>query len=160
MKHTDPTIRFIKAVDTKTGKIVGQANWLILEKEPTDEQLEGHFWENEDEKEHAQQLFAQFMVPRIEAVKSAKGPLIVLDMLSVDPEYQSSGAGAMLTRWGTELADQMQAEAIVESTMNAVRLYEKNGFRGVEEMKFEFPEKYADKPKPNLLFMRRPAAQG
>ena len=41
--------------------------------------------------------------------------------------------------------------------MNAVQLYEKNGFKGVKEIDFKFSEKFAEKPKPHLLFMHRAA---
>lgn len=44
-----------------------------------------------------------------------------------------------------------------ESTVNAVAVYEKHGFRVVNEMVFEVPEKFESRPKPHLLFMRRSA---
>ena len=61
-KHSDPTVWCIKAIDTRTGKIIGQANWLCLENKLVKDQLEGDFWNDEDEKEFAQQLYAQFAV--------------------------------------------------------------------------------------------------
>lgn len=41
--------------------------------------------------------------------------------------------------------------------MSAAHVYEKNGFRPVEEIKMDFPAKHAHRPKPHLLFMRRAA---
>ena len=76
MKRTDPTARFIKAVDSLTGQIAGQAIWLILDKNPGEDGLEGDFWESQHEKEYAQELFAQFVVPRTEAFKAADGRLL------------------------------------------------------------------------------------
>ena len=76
MKRMDPTARFIKAVDSHTGQIVGQAVWLVLDQDPGKERLEGNFWENEQEKEYAQELFAQYIVPRTEAFKSTDGRLL------------------------------------------------------------------------------------
>ena len=35
---------------------------------------------------------------------------VVLDLLSVDPEHQSAGAGTKLINWGLEKADEMGAE--------------------------------------------------
>ncbi len=46
---------------------------------------------------------------------------------------------------------------MVESTVNAVAVYEKHGFRAVNEMVFEFAKKFESRPKPHLLFMRRSA---
>lgn len=72
LKHTDPTIRLIKAVDTTTRQIIGQANWSISEKAPADEQLERVFWKEEDKKHYAQQLFAQLLIPGARAIDSQK----------------------------------------------------------------------------------------
>jgi hypothetical protein len=79
-KHSDPTVRCLKATDTRTGKIIGQANWLCLEDKHVKDELEGNFWDDNDEKEFAQQLYAQFAVCRREAVRAASGP--VWSMLS------------------------------------------------------------------------------
>ena len=40
LKHIDPNVGFIKAVETTTAQIINQTNWSILEKVRTDEQLE------------------------------------------------------------------------------------------------------------------------
>lgn len=76
MKRTDPTAKFIKAVDAETGTIVGQGVWLVLVKVPAEEALEGDFWDNQEEEEFAQELVRQFMVPRINAAKAANGRLL------------------------------------------------------------------------------------
>lgn len=44
--------------------------------------------------------------------------------------------------------------------MNAVLVYEQEGFLGKEETRFEFPEKHFNRSKPRLLFVRRPAKGG
>ena len=61
-KHSDPAVRFIKVVDTQTGQIIRHANWLCIEKQSVKTQLEGNFWGDQDEKDFAQQLYAQFAV--------------------------------------------------------------------------------------------------
>ena len=76
MKRTDPTAHFLKAVDVHTGYVVGQANWLILDKDPGGDRLEEGIWEDDHEMEYAQELFTQYMVPRTEAFRNANGPLI------------------------------------------------------------------------------------
>lgn len=47
----------------------------------------------------------------------------------------------------------------MESTPVAKRLYEKYGFRLVEQIAFEIPDKFAHKPKPIEYFLRRPASE-
>ena len=72
-KKSDPTVRFIKAVDTLTGKIIGQANWLCLEDKTVKGELDGDFWDDEDSKEFAQLMYAQFSICRRKAVAAAPG---------------------------------------------------------------------------------------
>lgn len=74
-KTSDPTVRYIKATDLDTGKIIGQANWLCLDKDTVKDHLEGDFWPTEDDKEFAYQLYAQFVVYRCDAIRSANGPV-------------------------------------------------------------------------------------
>lgn len=74
-KHADPAVRCIKAVDTSTGKIIGQANWLCLQNKKVSDQLEGDFWDDKDAEEFAKSLYAQFAVCRKKAVQSANGPV-------------------------------------------------------------------------------------
>ena len=50
-------------------------------------------------------------------------------------------------------------QAVVESTVNGRKVYEKLGFRTVQEMQFDFPEKFTGRQKPCLRFMRRSARQ-
>jgi hypothetical protein len=74
--RTDSGVRFTKALDSETGQIIGQANWLILEEKRTDVQPEDDPWGDAEDKEHAQQLFAQYMVPRSKAFHSANGKIV------------------------------------------------------------------------------------
>ena len=41
--------------------------------------------------------------------------------------------------------------------MGAAHVYEKNGFRRVEEIEMDFPAQHANRPRPRLVFMRRNA---
>ena len=76
-KQKEPNPRFIKAVDTETNEIIGQATWLILDKLPLDEQqLEGDLWNTEDDKLYAQHLFKQFLTPRSRVVEDAERPVL------------------------------------------------------------------------------------
>ncbi|KAL8784056.1 MAG: hypothetical protein Q9213_004183, partial [Squamulea squamosa] len=44
---------------------------------------------------------------------------------------------------------------IVEATKAGIAVYEKHGFRTEYQMRFEYPEKFREKAKPDLAFMRR-----
>ena len=44
---------------------------------------------------------------------------------------------------------------VVEASVRGRPVYEKHGFRVVKPMEFGFSEKFADRQKPNLFFMRR-----
>ena len=48
----------------------------------------------------------------------------------------------------------------VEASMFARHLYEQNGFCVTENVMIPVPEKWANKPKIEFMFMRRPAAPG
>ncbi|MCJ1379321.1 hypothetical protein MMC17_002422 [Xylographa soralifera] len=156
--NTDPTAHFLKATDDSTGAIFGWAEWLVLEKGlPHEEEAEEGYWDTAEEREWAGVLWGPVAAARTRAVEQAGGKLLLLNLLSVDPAYQRGGAGTALMRWGTRIADERGVEAILESTVVAVHLYEQNGFRVVEKMEWDLPEKFAGRAKPELFFMRRPA---
>ena len=46
----------------------------------------------------------------------------------------------------------------VEASVFAKHLYEQNGFHVTEDVVIPVPEKWANKPKIEFAFMRRPAA--
>jgi len=52
-----------------------------------------------------------------------------LEMLATAPEHQGRGAGSQLMRWGLDRTDQESLEAYLEASPDAVRLYERFGFR-------------------------------
>ena len=43
--------------------------------------------------------------------------------------------------------------------MGAAHVYENNGFSRVQNIEMDFPEKFASRPKPRLVFMHK-AAKG
>lgn len=52
-------------------------------------------------------------------------------VVAVKPGHQRKGAGALLTRWGLDLAEQLQLPVYLESSPQARRLYQKLGFEQV-----------------------------
>ena len=96
-KHCDPHARFLKATDMATGEIIGQAKWLIYPdptaKKPEELPLSGDYWDSEDEKEYANQLFTGFVAPRRKAIRDATRPLVCTSASS-----QDHARGAVVSR--------------------------------------------------------------
>ena len=66
-----------------------------------------------------------------------------LTFVCIDPKYQGRGAGSLLTRRLLELVEDKVEElplpVYLESTMEAVPLYEKLGFEKVDGFEMEIP---------------------
>lgn len=156
MRHADPTSDWLKVTDGSTGKIIGQAMWQVYETKPPEVPLAGDIWDDEEGKEYAQDLYRAYRVPRRKLIGSATGPILCLAILTVDPDHQHRGAGTMMVKWGVELADRMGAEATVEATLEGRHLYEQQGFVMQEYFTLAVVDKWADRPKQRMFFMRRP----
>lgn len=63
-----------------------------------------------------------------------------LGTVVVLPEQQGRGAGSMLVRWGCEKADAMGLECFLEASPAGKALYERAGFRAVEEFVVDLGE--------------------
>lgn len=64
----------------------------------------------------------------------------MLDLLATLPEYQGRGIGSVVLKWGTEKADAHQVRLYLEATLDGFRLYEKFGWKPVEQMFINFEE--------------------
>jgi N-acetylglutamate synthase-like GNAT family acetyltransferase len=71
--------------------------------------------------------------------------LQVLHVLVVDPDHQRRGAGAMLVKWGLNLADKLQLPAFLEASEAGKKLYKSLGFEPVHVEMFDL-----SKYDPNL----------
>jgi GNAT superfamily N-acetyltransferase len=61
-------------------------------------------------------------------------------VLAVDPKHQQRGIGALLMQWGIDIAEKLRVPIYLESTLAAVRLYEKIGFERIKESVVQKPE--------------------
>ena len=59
-------------------------------------------------------------------------------------------------KWGTEKADAMGNEAVVESSVFGRGLYEKHGFVWVKDVVIEPPERFADRKRQEHAWLERP----
>lgn len=78
VKNSDPNTKFLKITDTETNILVTMAKWNIFENNtiPVDWELEGDFWVNEEEKEYAQVLCREYLIPRRKAIRESGGNLV------------------------------------------------------------------------------------
>ncbi|KAJ4335005.1 hypothetical protein N0V95_009022 [Ascochyta clinopodiicola] len=148
----DPYSNFMKVVDNDTGEIVAAAKWNIYKggKVPPLPELDGDYWDGEEEKEFAQSIFQAFLGPRQKVIEETNAHLVV------DPAHQGKGAGRMLVRWGLARADEMGVDAVVEGSDRGRRLYASEGFDGPHYV-VPVPEKFAARRKQTYWWMRRPA---
>ncbi|PQE19635.1 gnat family protein [Rutstroemia sp. NJR-2017a WRK4] len=159
IKNSDPTATFLKVVDTKTGEMIAQAKWNIFKDNiPPELDLDGDFWGDDlEEKEYAQHLCREYLIPRRKAIRESGGNLVSLDLLTVDPKHQRRGAGRMLVQWGTKKADELGFTAVVEASDYGRDLYESEGFQEIERWESRLPEKWAHRGKQKFIWMVRPA---
>lgn len=77
IKQSDPNTTFIKVTDMQTGTMIALAKWNVYNGTvPEEAELEGEFRHGPDEKEYAQYLFCEFLVPRREAINNSAGRLV------------------------------------------------------------------------------------
>ena len=67
--------------------------------------------------------------------------LVVLSTLCTDPQHQRRGAGAMLIKWGCDIAQQHGVPAFLEASPAGLSVYKKSGFQEVERFEMHL-EKY------------------
>ncbi|KAL8952776.1 MAG: hypothetical protein Q9222_001323 [Ikaeria aurantiellina] len=154
-----PATKFLKAVDSQTQEMLGQATWLVLDKPLEPEQLEVDGYDTEDDKEFSRLLHEQQMRYRIGASREANGHLLVLDSLAVRAEHRRKGVGSKLIQWGTKIADEMGLDAVVEASMEGAPVYKKHGFESMGKMTYDMPAKFEQRRTPDLLFMKRLSRQ-
>lgn len=84
IKNTDPHTTFLKVVDTDTGVIIAKAKWNIWKGViPPEVDLDGDYWETEEEKEWAQHVNREFLMARRAAIKEYGGHLVCKTIVSL-----------------------------------------------------------------------------
>ncbi|CAG8981139.1 hypothetical protein HYALB_00005854 [Hymenoscyphus albidus] len=158
-KHQDPCAKFLKVIDQDTGTMIAQAKWNIYQNTiPPEFDLDGEFWDDEEEKEYAQLLCREYLLPRREAIRDSGGNLMPLELLTVDPKFQRRGAGRLLVQWGTSLADELGFAAVVEATDCGVGLYQSEGLEDRGRWQTRLPKKWENsRGKQRFTWMVRPA---
>ncbi|TKX18257.1 acetyltransferase (GNAT) domain-containing protein 13 [Elsinoe australis] len=120
---SDPHDYWIKVTDKATGKIIAASNWKICQSTIPDHETSedtSYTW-LQDKPERlavAQRIMGDVIKARKENFREPY----------VHPDYARRGAGSMMLKWGTALADQLFLPAWVESSPNGSLLYRTHGF--------------------------------
>ncbi|KXL49145.1 hypothetical protein M433DRAFT_158974 [Acidomyces richmondensis BFW] len=161
-KHEDAHTVFLKAVDSETGTIMGMAKWNIYNNSLPDlSEIEsaGDYWENEDDHAYATAILNIFLQQRNAAIKASNGNLLSLDILAIDPKFQRQGVGGALVKWGTDKADSLGVETVVESSVYGKGLYLKNGFVFIKDVVLRNPERWNKRASTQYAWLIRPRSQ-
>ncbi|PMD62255.1 uncharacterized protein K444DRAFT_524117 [Hyaloscypha bicolor E] len=155
----DPTATYMKVIDSKTGKIISAAKWHIRKEPPTEVQKSQklHFdWlPNEDLNDWGEEVYHSLSQGQL---ARSKDGCCIIDMLSTHPEHQRRGAGSMLVKWGTDIADNLGLKAFVQASRLGKHLYESHGFVDKEGwITVPVSEKHRNKPEVAWFNLERPA---
>lgn len=161
-RNTDPNTKYIKAVDTETGVIMGMSKWNIYANNtlPDMEKIQyiKNFWKDDEELAFATSLTELFTKERNEAIRASGGNLVSLDIAAVDPGYGRRGVGSVMVKWGTDKADELGVDAVVESSPQGKGLYAKHGYVFQKDCHYSVPGPY-EHIKGSAAWMVRPKKQ-
>lgn len=69
-----------------------------------------------------------------------------MNILVTDPDHWRRGAGGMLVKWGTDLADEYGIPGYLESTEKGRRVYQRFGFKEKEVLEVDLSRFGAKEP--------------
>ena len=157
----DPSSRWLKVIDTETGRLVGAACWHTYENNPFTEPSEDEcmWFPAGEEREMANDLMEQFVTPRMSYMgkphmcMSLRIPwpgqtnttAPVLEICFVHPDFRRRGAGRLLMNWGVARADELEVEAYIDATAEGKPLYEAYGFVAAKRLDFQL-DKHSASP--------------
>ncbi|KAL5116375.1 hypothetical protein ACEQ8H_005723 [Pleosporales sp. CAS-2024a] len=127
---TDATQYTLKCVDSQTGQIVGMALWDIYL--TTSQWRRGDIsWLSGHQREHAEALISPLWHAREKLWLHQK--YIYCHVVAVYPHHQRKGIGKLLMEFGMRVARQVSLPIYIESSPQAITLYEKLGCRRVKQ---------------------------
>ncbi|KAK1969010.1 acyl-CoA N-acyltransferase [Colletotrichum sublineola] len=131
--HKNNTQYTIKCVDIETGEIVGMALWDVFVKERTPEEYRspGAVWLQGEERARADELINPLNETKEKIWGGRK--YVYCHVVAVKPEHQRRGAGALLTKWGLDMAELAGLPVYLESSEEGFGLYKRLGFEVLKE---------------------------
>lgn len=137
--YTDPV--------TGDEKIVGFAEWLIWDRERTEEEysqenyiLRLEWVESNKDRDHALSFMQPFFEERRRAMKGR--PFGLLIYMCVEPEFRRQGVASQCVRWGMERCAELGIPAYLEASEEGMPLYKRLGWElmeGVSDLAGELP---------------------
>ncbi|KAF1831743.1 hypothetical protein BDW02DRAFT_571719 [Decorospora gaudefroyi] len=121
---TSSTQYTLKCVDTGTGQIVGMALWDVYIT-PSDWKKGEISWLQGDERERAEALVNPLWDARERMWSNEK--YLYCHVMAVHPSFQRRGVGELLFKFGINVSQEARLPIYIESSKEAVRLYEKMG---------------------------------
>lgn len=159
-KRSNPHAKYMKAVHSSSGKILGVAKWSIITNEnpkydkPRTSQVDD--MDQDETKSYQQYLATQFFAERRDAIARSNNNIMCLDILAVDPSYQRRGIACALVAWGTRTADGTDLEIIVEGSAAGRNVYEKHGFVLTKKIQIQVPSNWQHLGGQDYLWLVRP----
>ncbi|KAL8897669.1 MAG: hypothetical protein Q9207_007099 [Kuettlingeria erythrocarpa] len=122
----DPTSKWLKVVDTESGKILGAAQWNVFLENPypqgiAQEHTHAFWWPEGEGRKFASTALEQWYTPRGERMNK---PHI---------SHRRRGVGSLLMDWGVRQADELDLEIFIEAATPGVPLYLKHGFLEIDD---------------------------
>jgi len=157
----NPNTAFVKIVDTdRDNEIVSFARWNIYKQERPESE-----WKKPREKadygpDANNEALNDFMNILAEKRRElmAGMPHCLLALLDTHPDHQRRGAGGMLVRWGTDIADEAGLRCYLEASPAGHHLYRQKGFKDVENIEINMA-KYGKEGVSRHVCMIRPAKE-
>ncbi|KAI0015810.1 hypothetical protein F4780DRAFT_44133 [Xylariomycetidae sp. FL0641] len=125
--HTeDPTSKWHKVIDTKTGNLAGGALWSLYDDEhPFEEHpSDASHFTTASEREFAEEAMKLHAEPRL---RCAPPVHVYLFILFTHPDYRRMGAGQKVMDWGIKEADRRGVDFFLDATVHGRPLYAANG---------------------------------
>ncbi|PGH17835.1 hypothetical protein AJ80_04658 [Polytolypa hystricis UAMH7299] len=158
----DPSLIFLKCIDTATGKIIGFAKWHIYDKErPESEWAQRHevdWWEEGRKEKTLAKMFLDSMSDVRERLWQGR-PHILCGILCVHADHHGRGAGTALMKWGMDRAQSLGLPCYLEATEMGHPLYQKLGFKDVDVVEILASQWDGDKDRryPAMIWTPPPA---
>jgi GNAT superfamily N-acetyltransferase len=141
---SDPTVRYAKVVEhavsnpgepdsTNEETIIAFAKWHIYTTIPavgTRQDAEDRSWPPDCNVPCVEDFWSKLQAVRHEWGPKL-GPHLMLDILATDPSHMRRGAGKMLMKFGTDMADEAGLPCFLEGSPEGLGLYRASGFEVV-----------------------------
>ncbi|KAF4776594.1 acetyltransferase [Colletotrichum scovillei] len=131
--HKTSTQYTIKCVNVETGEVVGMALWDAFLKERTPEEYRspGAVWLQGEQRARADELINPLSAAKEKLWAGRK--YVYCHIIAVKPEHQRKGVGALLTKWGLDMAELAGLPVYLESSEEGFGLYKRLGFEVLQD---------------------------